>query len=442
MLSHKQSSKREKDRKCESSCCKKKEDDSHKDHHKKKPEKHEQEDKYEQEDKHCCNEKREYPVRKECDNERKRLELRGECEEIDVVRIGVFANRQPNESFFPNETVAGWDVSLADYIFRQLLGYCIEFYEIPITNVGLNELTCGAVDVIASSTINIIANINTGAGTIPRTALANYLITDIPPDLNFAVIINQVLLPGPDIECGPNTLRDIWLAIGGAGACPVASALRFGTNAPGTVQSNAIRNALTAAYPNCPVATLNAYFTATTVNTSTYTCAQFVDALNSGSVVALIPGPRGDAIQLGVTFAGLVPQENFTLCPNVGFLPGGARGWAIRSCKLALQAQKAFDAAVEDGTYANLIQQAGSFPLFTETCLTAGLGITAGIPPARNASIREGTISEACLKCCSKGDLLCPCAPALIKLYPLSGHISFPIFGDCSNGTLTTITRV
>ena len=397
--------------------------------------------------KECCKkiEIIEKPVRQEC-APKHIITARKACEEIKTVRIGFFNNRQPNESIFPIEKVAGWDISLADYIFREQLGYCVEFYEIPVTNAGLNELTCGLVDVVASSTITIAASINTGAGTIPRLDLANYLITNVAPDLFLAVIYNDNVL-GP-IACDPaTTLRDIWRGIGGFAPgqiCPNPSALNFGVNAPGTTQSIIARNALTLAYPTCLAATLDAYFTAHTVNVSAFTCAQLAAGLVNGTYVALLPGPRGDVVQQTVTLnaANALLPGAFSLCPNVGPLIGGANGWAIRSCKLALQAQKALNVAIEDGTYASLIRQAGAFPLFTETCLTAGLGVTAGIPPANNASITAGTISKSCLQCCRHIELLCPCAPAIIRLFPIAGHIVVPTFGDCSTATLTTITQV
>ena len=388
-----------------------------------------------------CEKKKTHPERKRCQPEEKEkfeFHARKNCEEFTTIRVGFFAGRQPNEDIFPGETVAGTDISLAYYIFNQLLGYCVEFYEIPVRNVGLNELNCGLVDVVASSTVFLNGTVNTGNGTIPRNSITNYLITDIAPNLNLAVIYNNSL--GVICGTGANTLKDIWLAIGGNGPCPIASTRKFGVNAPGTVQSTAVRAGLTAAYPGCSAATLNAFFTAQTLNVSTFTCAQLSQGLINSSYVALLSGPRGDLVQQQVTFNSVNASNpnTFTLCPNVGSSPGGNKGWAIASCKLALEAQKALNVAIKDGTYDRLQDQVVVFPGFDQTCVIAGLGVTSGVAPPRNASINEGSISDSCCKNrCDDIEILCPCESSNIARYPIAGHIDCPIFGNCDSCTIT-----
>lgn len=381
------------------------------------------------------------------------LEPRGDCDPIDTVRVGFFDARQPFADLFGEET-AGFDVSLAWYIFHDLLGYNVEFYQVPTAAVGLRELTCGYVDVVASSSVNVDALTE----DIPRTDLTNFLVTDNGPQLNLAVIYNSELLSG--VTCGPDTLVQIWNAFAGNGVDPVVPAdlqsFRIGTNAGDTVQSNALFAALQAAFPNTTTefnetVGLEGFFNTWTVATQNFTCEQFASRLQNNvggpQFVALLPGPRGDAVQMNAIF-NLIPADQrvplgpLDLCEDVAVDQGGARGWSIRSCKLMLEAQRALDAAIGHGVYPSLIRQVQEFPGFDQECVIVGIGETFLIvPPTNNFSIRVGAVSAGCLEClCKKKNLRepgCPCAPPLIRRFPVAGAITVPTYGDCENAIFT-----
>lgn len=373
---------------------------------------------------------------KDCEGHKKRKhhdcrecpKPREDCEEIETVRIGVFDASQPNDDIVELgdcERVVGFDAELAWEIYHNRLGYCVEFYSVPVTNVGLNQLTCGLIDVVASSTVNI---------TSARLAVANYIAIDAAVPGPLAAIVPA------SVGCsGDTTLRNLWLAVGGPAGingCPTQANFRIARNSLGTVQSNALRAALSAAYPNCSQANLDAYYLQQTVDVRAFTCAEIVAGFNTLYQAAVI-GPRGDIVQTQVIFDeldALFPGQ-FVLCPNVATVPASVRGWAIRSCKLALETQAALDEIVCDGTYASLVAQAASFPLFTEECLLAGAGETFLLPPPRSLfSITSGFIDTACLACLCKlclREVKCPCEKPLVRPHALAGSIQCDIAFDC-----------
>lgn len=360
---------------------------------------------------------------------------REDCEEITTVRVGIFSGSQPAADVLDLSgcpRAVGFDVELAWEIYHNRLGYCVEFYEVPVRNVGLNQLLCGLVDVVASSTVNI---------TDARRLLANYIVTDNPDPLQLAAILPASL----NIACGPNTLRDLWLAVGGPAGlngCPTQTNFAIARNSIGTVQSNTLRDALSAAYPNC--ATLDAYFLQQTVDVRQFSCAEIVAGFNTLYQAAVI-GPRGDVVQLQVIFDAvdaLFPGQ-FILCPNVATIPAIARGWAIRSCKLAFETQHALDAIVADGTYDNLVQQAASFPLFDQECLLAGAGETFLIrPPHALLSVTSGFIDSACVACLCKlclREVKCACDKPVVRPHDLTGRIVCDVPFDCCECECETV---
>ncbi len=351
---------------------------------------------------------------------------REDGEEIDTVRVGVFSGSQPNADIVESnecQRAVGFDVELAWEIYHNRLGYCVEFYHVDVQNVGLNQLLCGLIDVVASSTVNI---------TEERLLLANYIQTDSEPQPLAAIYQSN-----QGIACGPNTLRDLWVQVGGPAGltgCPTQTNFKIARNSLGTVQSNILRSALSLAYPNC--AALDAYYLQQTVDVRQFTCDEIVAGFNTLYQAAVI-GPRGDFSQMNVIFMELdaIFPGQYELCSQVATIPSEGRGWAIRSCKLAFETQYALDEIICDGTYASLVAQAASFPLFTEECLLAGAGQTFLVAPSKSLlSVTSGFIDTACVMCLCKlclREVKCPANKAVVRLHPLVSRIQCEDPFDC-----------